>query len=226
MTRCAALLLLPLLVGSACEKDKASQPPTAGPPAADDGIDGLGKRCDGGDGAACDELGYLHQFGRGEIQVNAPLAVIAYEKGCNAGNAKSCGALGALHVAGTGTAKDRPKGIAFVEKGCTLKDWGSCFSLATMHGTDANYAISMPPEGMSEEEAAKLFQDSVRATEKYLDAGCGLGHECSCLARKESDCNKAEACSVKMPDGTCVVTCAEEYGCAVGVFGIVGGAAP
>ncbi len=222
MTRRAPLLLLLLLVGSACEKDKASQPPTAGPAPADDSVDGLGKRCDGGEAAACGELGTIYQFGRGETRVDAPLAVAAYEKGCNLGHAKSCGDLGWLHIAGTGVAKDRAKGIALVDKGCTMKDWSACWSLATMYGEEANVALSVGGEGAPEDGGAKQYEEAIAATEKYLAAGCALGHECSCLAQKEGECNRAEACSSRMADGACVFTCAEEYGCQFGVFGIVG----
>lgn len=226
MTTRRALPLLALCI-LACEKDRASQPPTTTEAVkpADDDPDALGKACDGGDANACSQLGYLYAYGRdGKVLVNAPLAAAAYEKGCNLGHAGACGTLGMSYAAGTGVPQDREKGIALVDKACTMKDAHYCFSLAVMHGEDANIVMAGMREDLTPEQAEVEMKKYMDNATKYVAAACTLGHECACLAQKTGACDSADACSARADDGSeCYVTCAQEYGCTSGVFALIMG---
>jgi TPR repeat protein len=87
--------------------------------------------CDGGDYAACYDLGALLDGAGKSAEARAVL-----EKACRAKNAKACGGLGKLLGHGRGGAADKPRARAMYQMGCEAGDLGACANLgfALMNG--------------------------------------------------------------------------------------------
>ena len=91
----------------------------------------LSRACEGGRGAACVFLGWMHGTGRGVAQDDAA-AVALYRQGCDGGDAGGCTNLGFMHLTGRGVAQSDTEAAALNRQGCDGGDagaapiWGSC----------------------------------------------------------------------------------------------------
>ena len=97
--------------------------------------------CDLGHGAACNNLGNLHERGRG-TPVDLARAASLYERACEAKSAHGCFSLAKLHEGGKHVAQDPARAFALYEKACGLDHAQACHeagsALALGRGTDAD----------------------------------------------------------------------------------------
>jgi TPR repeat protein len=104
-------------------------PAAAGEPPAGDGgaADPRQAHCDGGDAAACANMGHDLLTGQG-ARKDPVRALPLLERACEAGKAEACNNAGVIYGNGMGTAKDVPKSLARYERACELRDL-FCFNL-------------------------------------------------------------------------------------------------
>jgi TPR repeat protein len=105
-----------------------SEVPRAAPPSKDQL---LLQKCDGGNGAACAELGHLYDDGKSVPRDHAR-AVEQFQKACTAGDVSGCVERGIEHerVAGVG---DLERAEALYRRACDDKNPRGCFRLGKMH---------------------------------------------------------------------------------------------
>ncbi|MFO0585604.1 MAG: sel1 repeat family protein [Anaeromyxobacter sp.] len=89
------------------------------------GAEGLGKRCDGGDGAACLQLGVLLEEGR-VMRAEGAAAAARYERACAVGKAEACWRLGRLHRIGAGVAHDEARARKLLSGACANGEREAC----------------------------------------------------------------------------------------------------
>ena len=105
-------------------------------PAALGHADSLSRGCEGGNAAACTDLGLLYSQGRGVTQ-DLTRAGVLYRRACDAGNAPGCTYLGNMYNNGTGVAQNFVQARALYERGCSGGNVIGCNNLGFMfeHGT-------------------------------------------------------------------------------------------
>lgn len=76
-------------------------------------------------GAACRELGYMHDHGWGTPK-NSMKAASLYEKACRAKDGKGCMYLGYMYENGKGIKKNIKKSKEYYREGCIFGDSAAC----------------------------------------------------------------------------------------------------
>jgi TPR repeat protein len=90
------------------------------------------RACEGGNMAACRDLGIMYVTGKGVAEDDAH-AVSLYRKACDGGNPFGCGNLGFMYENGLGAGKDEAQASGLYRKACDGGVALGCGSLALMY---------------------------------------------------------------------------------------------
>jgi TPR repeat protein len=74
------------------------------------------RSCDGGNAAACNDLGVLYADGEGVPQ-NSARAAALYQQGCDGGEARGCSNLGVLYENGAGVPQNSARAVSLYQQG-------------------------------------------------------------------------------------------------------------
>ncbi|MBL0947451.1 caspase family protein [Brevundimonas sp.] len=88
--------------------------------------------CEAGNAAACNDLGAIHEAGRGVPQDHARAAIL-FERACDGDVFVACRNLGILHLYGRGVARDVERAFALFETACSGGSALGCNSLGYMY---------------------------------------------------------------------------------------------
>lgn len=122
-------------------------------------IELLRKGCGGGDSFGCEILFFHYYFA-----LDYERALIVGEKACDFSVGRACGALGTMYAASElKNLTDYDKARMNLSKACLLKNAKSCYIRAYL------------------QISGHIEKDSSLA-KKFLNRGCHLGHELSCIA--------------------------------------------
>ncbi|MGA2672528.1 MAG: tetratricopeptide repeat protein, partial [Terracidiphilus sp.] len=88
--------------------------------------------CDGGEMAACNNLGLLYEFGLGVTQDFAQARAL-YRKACDGGQISACTSLGTFFYSGQGVLQDYAQAHALFQRACDAGDTGGCSNLGTLY---------------------------------------------------------------------------------------------
>ncbi|MGA3335371.1 MAG: hypothetical protein ABSC62_14545 [Terracidiphilus sp.] len=94
--------------------------------------------CNGGDMAACFDLGEQYDQGRG-VAADAARAAALYEKACDGRVAAACQKLGDDYWYGIGVPTDKQKGATLMKKGCTLGYPWACQQVDFLRHYDSDW---------------------------------------------------------------------------------------
>ena len=131
----------------------------SGPPT----VEGAERLCDGGDLAACAQLGGWLIDGSG-TPPDPPRGVELMERACGGGDAQACRHLSWRYRQGTGVPADGARAVAFLEKGCAAGDSKACLAAASDH--QASHGVPADTAG----------------TARMLEAACTQGERTACAA--------------------------------------------
>jgi len=87
--------------------------------------------CDGGNYAACTNLGVQYDRGEG-VKLDLAKAADLFQKACDGNNAQSCSNLGIDYWSGSGVKQDKAKGKALLQKGCKMDNKWGCDQLKSL----------------------------------------------------------------------------------------------
>jgi TPR repeat protein len=121
------------------------------------------KACDGGDLAACANLGVCYRDGTG-MPKDLARASALFKQACDGGDLAACTHLGVCHRDGIGMPKDLPRAAALFKQACDGGDLRGCGNLAVAYANG---------DGVTE--------DRVRAAALFEQA-CSGGHADGCVA--------------------------------------------
>lgn len=124
-------------------------------------VAGYQSTCDGGDLAACNELGAFYEDGYGVPQ-DLTRARLLYEQVCNGGNLRGCNNLAAMYLNGIGVAADQERAFHLFIMSC---EGGSAFACGNV--------------GVCYEYGAGVDVDMEQASE-YYQMACDAGHQNFC----------------------------------------------
>lgn len=166
----------------------------------------FGRACDSNVMAACAELAWQLEDGRG-CDTDTRRALELYRKACGGGVGLACDRLGRLIGLGQGTALDTAESLATYRRGCSFDDAQSC--------NDAAYLLAFGIGMIADDQAAD--QLGARSVELGLK-GCNAGDVRACHALAyayyfglgvEHDPAKAQSAFVKACENGFQESCAE-----------------
>lgn len=130
-------------------------------------LDALQKKCDGGNGASCYELGVLYDNAMEGASQDYQKAAELYSKACNLGNGAGCSNLGFLYDNGSGVAQDGKKAAELYAKACDMGNGGGCYNLGNLYAQ------------------GRGVKEDANAAEKYLKKACEMKPKLACDRYKE-----------------------------------------
>ena len=90
------------------------------------------KACDGGNGSACTNLGYMYERGLG-VDKDERSAATLYRRGCDANDAQGCTNLALLYFQGRGVESDQHRAAELDQRGCAGGSASGCANLGTIY---------------------------------------------------------------------------------------------
>ena len=90
------------------------------------------KACEGGNGSACTNFGYMYERGLG-VDKNESSAATLYRRGCGAADAQGCTNLALLYFRGRGVEKDLHRAAELDQRGCEGGSASGCANLGTIY---------------------------------------------------------------------------------------------
>ncbi len=97
------------------------------------------RRCDAGDGGACERLADLHKMGIGVAKDKQRMAEFhrkalkAYERACAKGEHRDCYGAAMAYKNAKGVAKNPAKAVRYLERACALDNSFGCIMAAEFH---------------------------------------------------------------------------------------------
>src|SRR5438309_841209 len=88
--------------------------------------------CNGGNGSACTNLGYLHERGLG-VDKDETVSAALYRQGCDTNDAQGCSNLALLYFQGRGVEKDLHQAAELNQRGCDGGSASGCANLGTIY---------------------------------------------------------------------------------------------
>lgn len=111
---------------------------------------------------ACSNLAYWYDNPLPNQAVDAPRALVWYERGCRLGDGVGCNNLANLLLAGRGTEPNEAQAVRYIQRSCELDYAPGCFRAAVIT-----------------QRGLLLARDDAQV-ERLLDKGCALGDAASC----------------------------------------------
>jgi serine/threonine protein kinase len=158
--------------------------------------------CAGGNPAACNDLGYMNQFGQG-VTPNYARALTLYTKACNKGDGEGCNSLGAMFLRGIGVAPNGARAVNLFSKACDGGFGSACNNLGIVYvegkivPQDDARAVSLFRRSCEDSNAQGctnlgraylvgrgVEKDHVKSI-LYLKEGCSMGDVGGCSQLKE-----------------------------------------
>lgn len=96
--------------------------------------------CEAGNAAACNDLGVIHEAGRGVPQDHGKAATL-FERACEGGVFVACRNLGILHLYGRGVPRDVDRAFALFDTACSGGSALGCNSLGYMYRDGVSVAL-------------------------------------------------------------------------------------
>lgn len=163
------------------------------------------KKCDGGDGFACQWMGDAYQYGTVLSDPDTALAAVwysraiaIYRRNCASGNMSDCSSLGVMYRDGIGVSKDVTQAVALIRKGCDGGDMRGCIFLGMAYrdgngaSKDVAQAVALIRKGCD----SGLMFGCVELGEIYRD-GNGVSKDAAqavALFRRACDGGYADGC--------------------------------
>src|SRR5437588_4664416 len=88
--------------------------------------------CNGGNGSACTNLGYLYERALG-VDKDERASAALYRQGCDAKDAQGCSNLALLYFRGRGVEKDPHRAAELNQRGCDGGSASGCANLVTIY---------------------------------------------------------------------------------------------
>jgi serine/threonine protein kinase len=158
--------------------------------------------CAGGVAAACNDLGYMNQFGEG-VALNYARALTLYTKACDKGNGEGCNNLGTIFLRGIGVSPNGSQAVTLFSKACETGVGSACNNLGIVYAEgkavpqDDSRAVTLfrrscedsNPQGCTNLGRAYLVgrgveKDSLKSI-LYLKEGCSMGDAGGCGQLKQ-----------------------------------------
>jgi hypothetical protein len=128
------------------------------------------KGCDGGDQAACTNLGVIYMGGAKGVTVDFAKGAALARRACYGGVSVACGNAGAINELGLGTTRNYPLAISMFARACEM-DPAECYRLAIMLQAGEGMAVD-------DADAKRLFTASCKAATQGLAAlSCVIGEK-------------------------------------------------
>lgn len=148
-------------------------------------------------GAACTEIGFMLETGRG-VTTNIARAAAMYVKACDLNDMYGCNNLGVLNREGRGVPRDHAKALRLFQQACEVSNPHGCGNLGFAHEIGQGVAPNLVQAAKLYEQACNLNEphscnnlsllnrdgrgvtkDLDRA-QNYAEKACNLGHPGGC----------------------------------------------
>jgi serine/threonine-protein kinase len=159
----------------------------------------LDQACTGGDGEACDDLGYFYAGRYGHVK-DFKKAAALFTAACDAGNADGCYNIGNFYYVGTLNFTDDARARPLLAKACDLGSDDGCWTLGISYmqpstgsgdlskalavftkGCDAGLRHSCWELGAMYESGVKGVKQDYERSVGYFSKVCELGDSAGCL---------------------------------------------